>query len=164
MHATFGWFIAPLLCGLLAMAPGCASPPEAPGPVERSEPAAQSAQYDTQELVVTLPAGEIQAGRQAFLDLKCAVCHRVAGEATFPEPFSEFRGPDLDRTLALRPAADVAAAIVVPSHSMSLRISDDVKKRLEQMLLSPMPDFSRTMTVRQLADLLMYLRSPEAAK
>jgi hypothetical protein len=52
----------------------------------------------------------------------------------------------------------VAAAIVVPSHSMSVRTSDDVKKKLEGTL-SPMGDFSRVITVGQLADLIAYLRS-----
>jgi mono/diheme cytochrome c family protein len=115
-------------------------------------------------MTVVLPAGDPQAGRQVLLDLKCSVCHRVIGEATLPAPVSGTQGPDLDRALALRPAADVAAAIVVPSHSMSIKTSEEVKKRLEAMVLSPMPDFSRTITVRQLADLLAYLRSLETAK
>ena len=42
--------------------------------------------------------------------------------------------------------------------SMSLKTSDEIKKRLEGGL-SPMPDFSRIMTVRQLADILAYLQS-----
>lgn len=73
-------------------------------------------------------------------------------------------GPDLDQTLGLRPTSDVAAAITVPSHSMSLKTSDAVKTRLENVLLSPMGDFSRAMTVRQLADLLAYLASLDTAK
>jgi hypothetical protein len=56
----------------------------------------------------------------------------------------------------------VAAAIVVPSHSMSVRISDDVKRSLAGTLLSPMGDFSRTITIRQLADLIAYLSSLRA--
>ena len=55
----------------------------------------------------------------------------------------------------------MAAAIVVPSHSMSVKTSEQIKKRLQRMLLSPMPDYSRAMTVRQLADLLAYLGSLE---
>lgn len=153
-----------LSAGLLATTPGCTSSPEPPAHDQRVPQPTLPAQYDTQTVTVVLPAGDTQAGRQAFLDLKCTVCHRVVGETTFPAPVSGTQGPDLDRTLAVRPAADVAEAIVVPSHSMSVKTSDEVKKRLEGMLLSPMPDFSRTMTVRQLADLLAYLRSREAAK
>jgi hypothetical protein len=58
-------------------------------------------------------------------------------------------------------ASEVANAIIVPSHSMSVRTSDDVKKRLEGMLLSPMGDFTGSMTIRQLADLVAYLTSLE---
>jgi mono/diheme cytochrome c family protein len=42
---------------------------------------------------------------------------------------------------------------------MSVRTSEAVKRQLQQMLQSPMPDYSRAMTVRQLADLVAYLRS-----
>lgn len=116
-----------------------------------------SAQYAT--ATVVLPAGDPRGGRQAFIDLKCTVCHRVEGEPRFPAPLSESQGPDLNRALALRTASDLAAAIIVPSHSMSVKTSESVKKRLQQMRLSPMPDYTRAMTVRQLADLLAYLSS-----
>lgn len=138
----------------------CTRPPEEAAPVKRPTRDAPS-QYDTNSLNVILPTGKIEAGRQAFLDLKCVVCHRVRGETSFPAPLSDTPGPQLDRTLGLRPASEVANAIIVPSHSMSVRTSDDVKKRLESMLLSPMGDFTRSMTIRQLADLVAYLTSLE---
>jgi mono/diheme cytochrome c family protein len=46
---------------------------------------------------------------------------------------------------------------------MSLKTSNEVKEHLEGGL-SPMPDFSRVMTLRQLADLLAYLQSLQAVK
>lgn len=163
MRVTSGPFTAVLVSScVLATVAACTSSPEVPVQDQRAAQPTLPAQYDTQTVTVVLPAGATQAGRQAFVDLKCTVCHRVVGETTFPAPISGTQGPDLDRTLALRPAADLAAAIVVPSHSMSVKTSDEVKKRLEGMLLSPMPDFSRTITVKQLADLLAYLRSLEA--
>jgi mono/diheme cytochrome c family protein len=119
--------------------------------------AAAPPQYQTMTLV--LPAGDPQAGRLAFVDLKCTVCHRVEGEGRFPAPLRDSQGPDLSRALALRSASDVANSIIVPSHSMSVKTSAQVKKQLQRMKLSPMPDYSRTATVRQLADLLAYLRS-----
>lgn len=161
---TFDLFSALLvLFCLLATAPGCANPLEAPAQDQRATQAVPS-QYDTETVSVVLPKGDTQAGRQAFLDLKCTVCHRIVGETTFPTPVSGTQGPDLDHTLGRRPTSDVAAAITVPSHSMSLKTSDEVKTRLENVLLSPMGDFSRTMTVRQLADLLAYLTSLDQAK
>jgi mono/diheme cytochrome c family protein len=152
-----------VVSSLVTTALSCASPPAAP-PQQSQAVRPVPAQYDTNAIDVVLPTGEAQAGRQAFLDLKCVVCHRVAGETTFPAPVSGTQGPDLDHTLGQRSPSEVAAAIIVPSHSMSVKTSDEVKKRLEGMLLSPMPDFSRAMTVRQLADLLAYLTSIEKEK
>ena len=77
-------------------------------------------------------------------------------------PVSAAQGPDLDATLRRRPASEVAAAIIVPSHSVSVRTSPGVRKTLETRLLSPMGDFSRALSVRQLADLLAYLGSVHA--
>jgi mono/diheme cytochrome c family protein len=114
--------------------------------------------YD-QLATIVLPKGDARAGRQAFRDLKCSVCHRVAGEVTFPPPMVDMRGPDLDATLRLQDASDVAAAIIVPSHSSSVRTSEAVRKTLARQMKSPMADFSGVLTVRQLADLLAYLRS-----
>jgi L-cysteine S-thiosulfotransferase len=115
-------------------------------------------QYEVVATVV-LPRGDAQAGRQAFRDLKCHVCHRVAGESRLPAPFAEARGPDLDATLVQRDASEIAEAIIAPSHSVSVRTSAAVKQRLAREMRSPMGDFSRVLTVRQLADLLAYLQS-----
>ena len=129
----------------------------------QTTPAAAS-HYET--LSVVLPEGEVEAGRKAFLALRCTTCHRVAGEPKFPAPVTDSQGPELNRTLRQRPASDVAEAIIVPSHSMSVRTSAAIKKRLQGMpdILSPMGDYSRVMTVRQLTDLIAYLRSIDAAK
>jgi L-cysteine S-thiosulfotransferase len=118
------------------------------------------------ELVtIELPAGKATAGRQAFEDLKCHLCHRVAGETRFPAPTSAARGPDLgDEAVRLQTPSEVAAAIVSPSHSMSVRTNQAVKERLRTEDASPMGDFSSRLTVRQLADLLAYLRSPAARR
>ena len=56
--------------------------------------------YDTVSTVV-LPKGDVQAGRKAFQDLKCHVCHRVSGESGFAAPIAELRGPDLNALLQL---------------------------------------------------------------
>jgi len=153
LHGRFCYLLSVLLMAGL----GCAQSPEQPVP---DQPAtAAPAPDETAGAAVVLPKGEPRAGRQAFLDLKCTFCHRVVGEAAFPAPVSGSQGPDLDHMLGLRPRSELASAIIVPSYSISLKISDDVKKRLEGTLLSPMGDFSRTITVGQLADLLAYLSS-----
>jgi mono/diheme cytochrome c family protein len=121
--------------------------------------AAQRVVYPYEVVTVTLPAGNADAGRQAFQDLKCHVCHRVSGERGFAAPVAELRGPDLNALLQLQETSDIAAAIIAPSHSLSIRTSEAVKAQLHKQGASPMGDFSRAMTVRQFADLLAYLRS-----
>ncbi len=126
--------------------------------------AAASSQYET--LSVVLPQGDADAGRKAFLALQCTTCHRVAGEPKFPAPVADNQGPELNRMLRRRPASEVAEAIIVPSHSMSVRTSAAIKRRLQSMpdILSPMGDCGRVMTVRQFADLLAYLQTIDAGR
>ena len=113
--------------------------------------------YDTLDTIV-LPKGDSHAGRQAFVDLKCHLCHRVAGEKDF-SPIAEMQGPMLNATLHQQSASDIASAIIAPSHSLSVRTSEAVKARMWEQGKSPMGDFSRVLTVRQLADLVAYFRS-----
>jgi mono/diheme cytochrome c family protein len=128
---------------------GCSDDPPA------ASAAAEDSGYDA--VMLALPTGNAHAGRQAFLDLKCTTCHTVAGEPGFPAPFSDNLGPELDLRRPYRSPSDVATAIVAPSHSISSGTSPEMKARLEGAL-SPMGDFSQAMTVRQLADLVEYLR------
>jgi mono/diheme cytochrome c family protein len=136
-----------LLAIVLCLAPAAVGAQSAP----------QAAPYQLVDTIV-LPTGEARAGRQAFQDLKCHVCHGVAGEPEFT-PIAELQGPLLNRTLQLQSAADIAAAIIAPSHSLSVRTSEAVKAQMWRQGMSPMGDFSRVLTVRQLADLLAYLRN-----
>ena len=46
-------------------------------------PATAHVQFQYGTVTLTLPKGDAKAGRQAFQDLKCTVCHRVAGETGF---------------------------------------------------------------------------------
>jgi Cytochrome c len=113
---------------------------------------------DTPTVAVTLPTGDTQAGRQAVLDLKCSACHQVPSEPTFPAPVSANPGPPFDGRLATRDLSYLATAIVSPSHQLSADVSTDVRAQLEGAL-SPMGDYSRVMTVRQMVDLHAYLRA-----
>ena len=137
----------PLIAIVLLLMPVAAAAQSAP----------QGAPYQVLDTVV-LPMGDVRAGRQAFQDLKCHLCHGVAGEKEF-SPLAELRGPMLNATLQLQAASDIAAAIIAPSHSLSVRTSEAVKAQMWRQGMSPMGDFSRALTVRQLADLLAYLRS-----
>lgn len=114
--------------------------------------------YDVVDTIV-LPKGDAAAGRRAFEELKCVVCHRVSSDSGLPSPLAQSSGPVLNALLQLQTSADIASAIVSPSHSLSVRTSEAVKAQMSRQGLSPMGDYSRTMTLRQLADLLAYLRT-----
>lgn len=114
---------------------------------------------DTSSVTVTLPVGDVKAGRQAFMDLKCTACHAVPSEPEFPAPVSANPAPPINARLAGRDVSYLAAAIMTPSHEISLNSSDEVLRAHLAGALSPMGDFSRAMTVRQLVDLHAYLRS-----
>jgi len=116
------------------------------------------ASTDTPSVTVTLPAGDVKAGRQAFMDLKCTACHAVPSEPEFPAPVSASPGPLIDARLASRDVSYLMTAIMSPSHAISSNTSGEVRARLEGVL-SPMGDFSHVMTVRQLIDLHAYVRS-----
>lgn len=105
---------------------------------------------------IVLPKGDPAAGRAAFVELKCTTCHPVAGDRVLPAPSSGSQGPKLNTDLA-SDVGQLATSIVAPSHIISSRISDTVKSQMSGML-SPMGDFSDVMTVRQLADLVAYIK------
>jgi mono/diheme cytochrome c family protein len=102
------------------------------------------------ELVI--PKGDPAAGRQAFLDLSCTSCHRVAGDPELPAPVSANPGPELARED--QELAELVTSILSPSHD----VDEEVAARSEGRL-SPMGDFIDAMTVRQLVDLVAYLRT-----
>ena len=125
------------------LAAGCQAQPEDPG---------------GQRVTVTLPAGDAQAGRQAFADLNCTACHAVPSEPEFPDPVSASPGPPIDARVSGRDVSYLITAIASPSHELSPGLDDVVRGQLSGVL-SPMGDFSQVMTVRQLVDLHAYLRS-----
>ena len=94
--------------------------------------------------------GDPAAGRQAFSDLKCGTCHRVIGDRSFQNPILE--GPDLGSAQSDLSANEIADSIVAPSHVVS-------GNSKENKTISPMGDYSHVMTVRQLTDLVAFVRA-----
>jgi hypothetical protein len=112
----------------------------------------------TTPITVAWPAGDVSAGRQAFMDLKCTACHAVASEADFPKPVSANPGPPIGPGTAKSDPSYLVAAIMTPSHAISPNTSPEVRAAIEGRL-SPMGDYSHAMTVRQMVDVYAYLRS-----
>lgn len=109
-------------------------------------------EYEVATLV--LPHGQPDAGRDAFLGLGCASCHKVEWERDFPDPVSANPGPELGRMLALQTSGGVATSILTPSHQVPVAIREKTEDGL-----SPMGDFTDAMTVRQLIDVVAYLQA-----
>ncbi len=112
-----------------------------------------------------LPLGDAEAGRQAFVDLRCIHCHAVEGAAIDHIEL----GSRLDLKLAVakprfvRSSNGLLTAITNPRH---------VVQEQYRQLLDPaqtaeaepfMLDLTRSMTVRQLIDLLTFLDERYAA-
>lgn len=107
----------------------------------------------TDQVTLTLPRGDAQAGRAAFVALSCSSCHAIAGEKELPTPISANRGPTLGSYQGKQGAARLGLSIIAPSHEISASVRDRDDD------LSPMGDFSEAMTVRQFLDLVEYIRS-----
>ncbi len=103
----------------------------------------------------TLPAGDPQAGREVFIEMKCYTCHNVAGE-TFPAHKRDIGdvGPDLTGMGAHHPAEYFAETIINPNAVIIIG-----KGYTGPDGLSRMPEYNDILTIRQLIDLVAYLKS-----
>mgnify|MGYP001813314524 CR=1 FL=1 len=110
------------------------------GPCETEDP-------DT--VALTLPAGTVEAGKQAFEELRCTACHRVGGVDGLTEPLAQVPVPDLATVLAGQSRGAIASSIVIPPHTA-----------IEETELEPalMTNYADTVTVQQLSDLVIFLQ------
>ena len=104
-----------------------------------------------------LPSGDGTAGRQAFLDLRCWSCHEIEG-GDMPKPVATPAVPVFLGGNA-RSAPDdlyLLQAIVNPSHELAPGWGTE---NVQSGNVSRMGDYSQVMTVRQLLDLIAFLKS-----
>jgi mono/diheme cytochrome c family protein len=85
------------------------------------------------------------------MDLRCNTCHTVSGRNLGG---TNYLGPELGNMVAGQSAHEIATSIVSPSHSLSSKGGLWRKKSNAKM-----DDYSSVMTVRQLVDVIAYLRS-----
>lgn len=95
-----------------------------------------------------LTDGDAARGRQAFIDLQCHACHRVAEDETLPRIEGAWDGPLLHDLGDASPEA------------VAWRIVTRTTLDPESVYESPMADSATAMTGRQLIDLVAYLRNP----
>lgn len=100
--------------------------------------------------------GNAEAGREAFKAMKCTACHWVANDAELSQgPVADKAGPLLGPKQAKFSRGWLADSIISPSHT----IASQSNGLADESELSRMGDFTETMTVRQLIDIVAYLRS-----
>ncbi len=109
---------------------------------------------DHQKMDLVAPVGDPEAGREAFIALSCTTCHAVQGDRELAQPVAAVPVPVLGPAQGKMSPGKLASAIVSPSHTVSKEVTSRVEGEL-----SPMGDFTEAMTVRQLIDLVAYLRS-----
>ncbi len=149
----------PSILVLLAAATGCA-----PGGDSSSE-----------MVRMVLPDGDVATGREAFIDLKCPACHEVSGIQGLPPVEAIPPGPDLGTSLKGVGRGAIASSIIAPAHVNTERVElwTDLTAE-ERVWLGPgaipprekaesrpsrMAAYADVMTVRQLTDLVSFLRS-----
>jgi len=114
-------------------------------------PQAGDTEYEVRAMV--LPVGQPDAGRDAFVALNCVACHTVAWDQELPAPTSGLQAPELGVDVTYVGPGGLASSIVAPSHHVSEKY-----RQAGAGDKSPMPPYSETMTIRQLADIVAYLQ------
>jgi mono/diheme cytochrome c family protein len=102
-----------------------------------------------------LPAGDVGRGQVAFVELGCASCHTVA-ELDLPRPVADPPvGVDLAVVLRKRTDGELVTSIIHPSHKLATSWTGGTT---EVSGASRMGDYGDAMSVRQLTDLVAFLK------
>jgi len=104
----------------------------------------------------SLPQGDFERGRQAFVDLQCHACHTISGvELPSPpegaEPFVELGGT----VTRVRTYGELVTSIINPSHRLAEGYDEEVVSVDGE---SKMPVYNDIMTVQELIDIVMFLQ------
>ena len=98
--------------------------------------------------------GDIERGKTAFAELKCWACHTVDG-MDFPAPTEQPAVPLGGRVREVRTDGYLVTSIIHPSHKLAARPVEEITVEGE----SRMPDYTMSITVRQLVDMVAMLQS-----
>jgi mono/diheme cytochrome c family protein len=104
-----------------------------------------------------LPEGDPGRGRAVFVASRCHACHEVAGEH-FPAPVAEPQVPVRlgGPVQAVISDGQLVTSIIHPSHRVSARYEPAA---VRSGSLSRMGDFTESLSVRDLTDLVAYLHT-----
>lgn len=105
----------------------------------------------------SLPEGNAERGREAFVYLQCHSCHTIAGtdlpqEPHAPEPpFVELGG----EVSQVKTYGQLVTAIINPSHKLAEGYPEEVVSEDGE---SKMPVYNEVMTVQELIDIVEFLQ------
>jgi mono/diheme cytochrome c family protein len=102
-----------------------------------------------------LPPGDAAAGQQAFVDLECSQCHTVPG-VDLPAPTAATVVKLGGKTLLPPTDGDLTTDIILPASHFATGYP---AAQVQEGAHSKMPDYTRKMSVRQLADLVAFLQT-----
>jgi sulfur-oxidizing protein SoxX len=111
---------------------------------------------DQQSRGFSLPPGDIERGRNTFVELGCPLCHRVVGDEqlglkALDAPLQIDLG---GRVTRIKTYGDLVTSVINPSH----RISNQGPNTTDADGNSSMLVYNDTMTVTQLVDLVTFLQ------
>jgi len=122
--------------------------------VESPVPVTETAEPATSVPAFVLPQGDAVAGRAVLAMMSCYSCHEIVG-TDFPAPVADPPVPvKIDSTVASQSPERIAESIIAPSHRFPHGVPG-----VDSEGLSRMGDYTRAMTVRELIDLVAYIRS-----
>ena len=107
-----------------------------------------------------LPPGDVEAGKQAFVDLRCNACHTVADIEVL-----EGERPTVTKHLGgergrVRSYEELVTSIVNPSHKISVRPGEDTFLEVADLEgKSRMQEYNKIMSVQQLVDITTFLQN-----
>lgn len=106
----------------------------------------------------TLPVGDTEAGKTAFLKLECHACHLVKGIEQLPSAEGKSRmsiplGGEVSR---IQTYGELVTSIINPSHRLARTLPGNENTDTPS---SPMTNYNQVMTVQQLIDLTTFLQS-----
>ena len=108
-----------------------------------------------------LPEGDVEAGKETFVEMQCHRCHTVEGVVLPDNDIRSLPKINLGGEISqVKSYGELVASIISPQHVVSpkyLAILSDEEKKGE--VESPMPVFNDEMNVRQLINLVAFLHS-----
>lgn len=105
-----------------------------------------------------LPDGNADAGKKAFVDLGCHVCHQLDGIDAKFEGTPAARVRLGGETTRVRTYGDLVTSIINPSHRLAAGYAPEVVAPEGKSLMET-ARLNDRMTVRQLTDLVAFLQS-----